>query len=78
MLLEPNSFEVLRIIPRLMDRLSESTKFSKTCSEPVLFTMVQAGTNVSPWPSFLTTIVINLVFRWLPLKHYTVKDVELL
>jgi hypothetical protein len=30
MLLEPNSFEVLRIIPRLMNRLSESTKFSKT------------------------------------------------
>jgi hypothetical protein len=64
--------------PRLMDRLSESTKFLKTCSELVLFTMVQAGTNVLPWPSSLTTIAINLVFRWLHLKRYTVKDVELL
>jgi hypothetical protein len=40
--------------------------------------MVQAGTSVSPWPSFLTTIAISLVFEWLPLKRYTVEDVELL
>jgi nitric oxide synthase oxygenase domain/subunit len=71
-------FEVLRIILRRMDRLSESTKFWKTCSELVLFTMVQARTNVLPWPSSLTTIAINLVFKWLPLKRYTVEDVELL
>jgi hypothetical protein len=59
-----------------MDRLSESTKFLKTCSELVLFTMVQAGTSVLPWLSSLTTIAINLVFKWLPLKHYMVEDVE--
>jgi transposase InsO family protein len=39
---------------------------------------VQAETNVLPWPNSLTTTVIKLVFRWLPLKHYTVEDVELL
>jgi hypothetical protein len=78
MLLEPNSFEVLHIIPRLMDRLNESTKFLKTCSKLVLFTMLQARASVLPWPSSLTTIAINLVFKWLPLKRYTVKDVELL
>jgi hypothetical protein len=78
MLLEPNLFEVLRIIPRLMDRLSESTKSLKTCFELVLSTMVQAGTNVSPWPSFLTTIAINLVFEWLPLKRCTAEGVEVL
>jgi hypothetical protein len=43
MLLEPNYFKALRIILRLMDKLSESTKLLKTCSELVLFTMVQAG-----------------------------------
>jgi hypothetical protein len=61
-----------------MDKLSELTKSLKTCSELVLFTMVQAGTDVLPWPNTLTTTVIKLVFKWLPLKRYTIEDVELL
>jgi hypothetical protein len=64
--------------PRLMDKLSELTKSLKTCSELVLYIMVQAGTNVLPWPNSLTTTVIKLVFKWLPFKRYTVEDVELL
>jgi hypothetical protein len=61
-----------------MDRLSELTKFLKTCSELVLFTMVQAGTSVSLWPSFPKTIATSPAFKWLLLKRYTVEDVELL
>jgi hypothetical protein len=53
-------------------------KFLKTCSELLLFTMVQAGISVSPWLSFLTTIVTSPVSKWLHSRRCTVEDVELL
>jgi hypothetical protein len=64
--------------PQTDRQTDELTKSLKTCSELVLFTMVQARTSVLPWLNSLTTIAINLVFRWLPLKRYTAEDVELL
>jgi hypothetical protein len=64
--------------PRLVGRLSELTKSLKTCFELVLSIMVQSGKNILPWPSFLTTTAIKLVFRWLPLRRYTAKNVKIL